>query len=152
MRRAPARKKRASAPPRSRPTPVPRFPHPSNPWILPLCAVALLLFLGWQLYPVARMDYREQRNRDQLRQQLQQLRDRNVRLKGEVERLKTPRGVEDAARQLGLARKGEQVWVTTPQGSANASAPASTSPAGRADVGDASALTRALDFVFGVGQ
>jgi cell division protein FtsB len=112
--------------------------------------VIAVVMLGWFLYPTAQMHYAEQRKVDQLREQLASIQQRNTKLKHEVDNLKTPQGVEEAAHELGLARKGEQVWVTMPEGSKGATHGAA--PA----VGTASVApdlwTRALDAVFGVGQ
>jgi cell division protein FtsL len=124
---------------------------PHNPAILPVTLVLALALLGWGLYPVARLSYSEQRKRDQLAAQLTALRARNSSLKQQVDKLKTRAGVEEAARQLGLARKGEQVWVTTPPNGSSSTASES------GDVVDSGMLpettwTRALDALFGVKE
>jgi hypothetical protein len=63
-------------------------------------------------YPVAKVQYRETRERARLRAELDGIRARNQRLGTQVARLKTPEGVEDYARvQLGLVKAGEQVGV-----------------------------------------
>jgi hypothetical protein len=108
-------------------------------------AVALL---GWFLYPTAALHYREQRKLEKLQTQLTQIQKRNKELKAEVEKLKTPAGVEEAAHELGYARKGEQVWIPV-EGGKTKSEPAS-SPVRTADVAP-DVWTHVLDVVFGVG-
>jgi hypothetical protein len=108
-----------------------------------------MALLGWFMYPMARLHYVEQRKVARLESQLASIQKRNGRLKAEVERLKTPQGVEDAAHELGLARPGEQVWVTV-QGGKVGSAPATASPVLTAEV-TPDTWTRVLDTVFGVG-
>ncbi len=67
---------------------------------------------AWTYYPVARVQYRETREQQRLAAELSSLEARNARLRKEVERLKTPEGVEDYARsQLGLVKRGENVVV-----------------------------------------
>ena len=68
----------------------------------------------WQFYPVLRMQYQEQRRVARLQRQLQTMRARNERLRADVERLKTPEGVEEIAREsLGYVRPGENAYVVT---------------------------------------
>jgi hypothetical protein len=74
-------------------------------------------------YPVAKVQYRETRERARLRAELEGVRARNARLDTQVARLKTPEGVEDYARvQLGLVKAGEHVGVVVDD---SVSAPAS---------------------------
>jgi len=70
-------------------------------------------------YPVAKVQYRETRERARLRAELEGVRARNDRLSREVARLKTPEGVEDYARvQLGLVKAGEHVGVVVDESQA----------------------------------
>ncbi len=63
-------------------------------------------------YPVAKVQYRETRERARLRAELEGVKARNARLGTQVARLKTPEGVEDYARvNLGLVKAGEHVGV-----------------------------------------
>lgn len=119
------------------------------PAYLPYAIVLCLLVVGWQLYPVARLHYREQRDLDRLERQLADIRHRNQRLKAEVDRLKTKEGVEEAARELGYSRKGEQVWVTL--GAGESSSTATSGAVGTAGAAAGDAWTQALDLIFGVG-
>jgi len=74
--------------------------------------VGLIALFVWTYYPVAAVQYRETKQRAELAAELEGLQARNARLRREVERLKTPAGVEDYARsQLGLVKKGENVVV-----------------------------------------
>lgn len=81
-------------------------------WMLPVVILAVLAFFVGTYYPVARVQYRETRERVRLEAELQALRARNARLRASVDRLKTPEGVEDYARlQLGMVKAGEHVAV-----------------------------------------
>ena len=106
-----------------RPVPSPRTPSPKKPtppkrrvvarwWMLPLAIVAVLAFFVFTYYPVAKVQYRETRERVRLQTELTALKARNERLQVAVDRLKTPEGVEDYARlQLGMVKQGENVAV-----------------------------------------
>ena len=75
------------------------------------CIAVVALFVG-AYYPVARVQYRETRERALLQAELDAIRARNDRLRTEVARLKTPEGVEDYARlQLGMVKRGEHQVV-----------------------------------------
>ena len=81
-------------------------------WLLPLVVLAVLAFFVAVYYPVARVQYRETRQRTLLQAELDATRARNDRLRTAVDRLRTPEGVEDYARlQLGLVKKGEHQVV-----------------------------------------
>jgi len=74
--------------------------------------VAVLAFSIWSFYPVAKVQYREERQKAQLETELAALKARNARLSKEVARLRTPEGVEDLARtNLGLVKEGEHAVV-----------------------------------------
>jgi len=118
--------------------------------MLPIAIVVAVVLLGWFLYPTARLHYQEQRQLAKLEQQLTQVRQRNSQLKQDVQRLKTPEGIEAAARDLGLAKKGEQVWVAVPTGK-KAVATQTSSPVRTAEAAPDS-WTRVMDFLFGVGR
>jgi len=80
--------------------------------VLPATAVVLLAAFAWTYYPVARVQYRETRERARLEAELDSLQARNDRLREQVDKLNTPEGVEDYARsQLGLVKRGEKVAV-----------------------------------------
>ncbi len=117
--------------------------------MLPVAIVVALALLGWFLYPMARIHYIEQRKVARLQSQLASIQERNTALKAEVEKLKTPEGVEEAAHELGLARPGEQVWVSV-QGDTVGSAPGTATPVRTAAAAD-DRWTRILDTIFGAG-
>jgi len=106
-----------------RPVPSPRTPSPKKAtpskrhvvarwWMLPLVILAVLAFFVFTYYPVAKVQYRETRERVRLQTELTALKARNERLQVAVDRLKTPEGVEDYARlQLGMVKQGENVAV-----------------------------------------
>ena len=125
-------------------------------WLLPIVVIATVgVFIG-AYYPVAKVQYRETRERDSLRAELDSLQSRNGRLRTQVARLKTPEGVEDYARsQLGMVKQGEHVVVmldgSKPEPAQSASA--TTPPrleTDEATVAPAGPWTAFLDSVFGV--
>jgi cell division protein FtsL len=113
-----------------------------------------MLFIGvliviavaaWSLYPVARVQYQEERNRARLEAELEGLRERNADLRAQVDRLKTPEGVEEVARQdLGLVKEGENLYVVMDSETESATALTNPEP-----VLDDNAWLQVLDAVFG---
>jgi cell division protein FtsB len=104
----------ASAPARKRPATAPkrRDATARRWWLLPLVVLAVIAFFVGVYYPVARVQYRETRQRMLLQTELAGTRARNERLRAEVARLRTPEGVEDYARlQLGMVKRGEHQVV-----------------------------------------
>jgi cell division protein FtsB len=76
--------------------------------------IALLAVTIWSFYPVARLQYSEAREKARLERELAGLQDRNAELRAQVDRLKTPEGVEQVAREsLGMVKDGEHVYVVT---------------------------------------
>lgn len=122
---APATARRTSASQAKRPASTSRTPSSSPSkrvpereaatrvwWVLPLSILAVIAVFVWTFYPVARVQYREVRERERLERELAALEQRNERLARDVARLKTPEGVEDYARtQLGLVKQGEHQVV-----------------------------------------
>ena len=105
----PARPARGKAPARK---PAKRDASARQWWLLPLAIIGVLAIFVAVYYPVARVQYRETRERARLAAELGAIQSRNERLRTEVARLKTPEGVEDYARvQLGMVKKGEHVAV-----------------------------------------
>jgi cell division protein FtsL len=79
---------------------------------LPIVVVGCVVLMGAYLYPVLKMDYAGQREVERLQAQLESLQERNADLRHEVDRLKTPEGVEQAAREtLGYVKPGENAYV-----------------------------------------
>jgi hypothetical protein len=74
-----------------------RVRRPAGPWV-PVAIVALVVVLGWSLYPAMRLQYQASRRMADLTQQYDSLRQRNDALRAQVAELKTPQGVEKAAR------------------------------------------------------
>ena len=126
-------------------------------WLLPIFVVAAVALFVATYYPVARVQYMETRQRAHLQAELDALQTRNMRLGTQVERLKTPEGVEDYARsQLGMVKQGEHVVVVT-DGSGQPSQAASASGAvpaltasGETTAGPSGPWTAFLDSVFKV--
>jgi cell division protein FtsB len=133
----------------------PRYQRLSRRFVVAAVLAALALMI-WGFYPVARVQYREERERARLRAELTSLQSRNARLGKQVARLRTPEGVEDLAREnLGWGKKGEQVGVVL-----DSSAGTSTSSASKVPQVDTEQLVTAprgpwtpvLDMVFGVKE
>lgn len=142
-------KRGAKAPPR-KVTTVRRAPlRPAGPWV-PVAVLALVVVLGWALYPAMRLQYQTSRRAQGLEQQYASLRARNAALSAEVAALKTPQGVEKAAREkLGYAKTGENVLVVLPDGSTGTIAATSTA-ASMTGTPDPSIVQTVLDALFGV--
>lgn len=109
---------------------------------------------GWMYYPVMRVQYRETRERERLSAELTAIKARNDRLRAQVERLKTPAGVEDYARsQLGLVKKGENVVVVVDDKKAAGDSGVDASPeidSAQHTEAPTGPWTAFLDLVFGV--
>jgi cell division protein FtsB len=123
-RRASSAKGPRAASSASTPSPAParstrpkKASRPADPsswrwWLLPLLVIAIAGVFVATYYPVAKVQYRETRERARLRAELEGVRARNARLGTQVDRLKTPEGVEDYARvNLGLVKAGEHVGL-----------------------------------------
>lgn len=124
-------------------------------WMLPLIVIAVLAVFVSTYYPVAKVQYRETRERVRLEAELTALEARNERLQASVDRLKTPEGVEDYARlRLGMVKQGERVVVvidgeeSTRTAMATLAAPRIDSEA--AAVPPVGPWTAFLDVVFGI--
>jgi cell division protein FtsL len=122
--------------------------------MVPSAIGLLLLLLAWGFYPVAAVQYRESRERTRLAAELESLQARNDRLREQVDKLKTPAGVEDYARsQLGMVKKGENVIVVVDGDEEQESAAALAAPEIDGDEtpqSPAGPWTAFLDLVFGV--
>lgn len=111
-------------------------------------------FFAWSFYPVVAVQYREVREASRLRAELHSIKSRNERLREQVDRLKTPAGVEDYARsQLGLVKKGENVVVVV-DGDESAEASKAIAPptidSDETTVAPEGTWTAFLDLLFGV--
>ncbi|MDZ4655736.1 MAG: septum formation initiator family protein [Coriobacteriia bacterium] len=79
-----------------------------------LISLGIFIAATWTLYPVLRLQYQQQREVASLETELAGLKARNTELSAQVDRLKTPEGVEEVARQsLGLVKDGEHAYVVT---------------------------------------
>jgi hypothetical protein len=117
-------------------------------WVV--CGV--LVLAAWWIYPVMRMHYVEQRNLSSLQAEYDSVQARNQALRQQVKQLKTPAGIEQAAREsLGLVRQGESAYVVidgetrTPTATASASLtlPSASVPTAK------DPITVLLDGIFG---
>lgn len=144
-RRPPARTTSARGSKRDKQT-TSRTPE-RRPPIVSVLVITTLLLCAWALYPVLRLQYQQQREVASLEQELTGLKERNATLRSQVELLKTPAGVEQAAREtLGLVKAGEQAYVVT-GGSITGETRA---PIPSHDTSETSAAQDVLDFIFGV--
>lgn len=140
------RSKSASTSRRRAAAPARRGPRTSPKWV-PLIVVAIVAAIGWTMWPALKLEYQTSRNFAGLQQQYQDLKTRNASMEAQVAQLKTPQGVEQAAREnLGLVKAGEHAYVVMQSGASTAtpSVAASTTTDPRP------AWQVVLDFVFGV--
>ncbi|MBE0417428.1 MAG: septum formation initiator family protein [Coriobacteriia bacterium] len=74
--------------------------------------LTLAAVLGWAFYPPLKIQYQESREQARLEAELASLKERNESLSVQVERLRTPEGVEEVAREsLGMVKEGENLYV-----------------------------------------
>lgn len=124
-------------------------------FILALVFVGVALMLGfalWSYYPVAKQQYITTREKERLEIELAMVKERNDHLQGEIDRLQTPEGIEDYARNdLGWVKKGEDSVIV--EGLKNNEDP-STGVGWRVSTNDIelpeTAWTRFLDMIFGI--
>jgi cell division protein FtsB len=157
--RTPSRSRATVASSRTRKKPVraqsrKRPARPSGRLFSAAIVFVAIVALAWVFYPVASVSYRETREARRLSAELSALRQRNDRRRAQVDRLRTPAGVEDYARsELGMVKKGENVMVVVDDSAAKESSKAVSAPGIDSDetvrepVGPWTAL---LDLVFGV--
>ncbi|MDI6712614.1 MAG: septum formation initiator family protein [Anaerosomatales bacterium] len=113
--------------------------------------MAAFALATWVLYPVMRIEYQQQRHKQTLEERLEALKERNEALRKQAQRLQTPEGVEEVAREsLGLTRPGEQVYIVTDEEPTAAPAPDVSEQTRSVQVEEASPVTAILDLVFGV--
>lgn len=135
---------RARVAPRRAPSRSRRPARPAGPW-LPIGILIVLALLGWSLYPVLRVQYQTSRRVAGLEEQYRSLRERNEALRAEAADLKTPEGVERAAREsLGFTKQGENVYIVTDSGTPSAPLEAGVAGAQRTPA------QVVLDAIFGV--
>lgn len=107
--------------------------------------------LAWALYPAIRLEYQASRDEATHQAELKTLSEGNKKLSAEVDALKTPKGVEKAAREsLGYAKSGEHVYVVVPPTAEDSSA--ADLDVSQADVTGRSVVQVLLDALFGVQQ
>jgi hypothetical protein len=109
------------------------------------------VLLAWSLYPAIRLEYVASRQKAGLESKRDSLAEGNAKLIEQVADLKTPEGVERAAREsLGYAKSGENVYVVVPPTSGETGAEDLT--VGRADAAGRSVVQVLLDAIFGVEE
>jgi cell division protein FtsB len=112
--------------------------------------VLLLAVAAWAYYPVARVQYHEERQKTLLEAELAGLQERNADLRARVDRLKTPEGVEEIAREsLGMVKEGEHLYVVVDDESEEPTVVVEPNTA-TIPQPEASVWQRALDLLFGV--
>lgn len=140
--------------PRAKKTPVRPEPSSWRWWLLPVVAIVVASVFVGMYYPVAKVQYRETREKVRLQGELDGIRARNSRLSQQVERLKTPEGIEDYARvRLGMVKAGEEVGIVV-DGTEPTQAPTAVAAAPLIDSEETVAppvgqWTEFLDAVFG---
>jgi hypothetical protein len=101
------------------------------------------------MYPALKVQYETGRRLAGLEAQYKDMSAKNKVLRAQVADLKTPAGVEKAAREtLGLVRPGENVYVVMP--SPGATAQPVTNGLASGKTGGKDVVTALLDAVFGV--
>ncbi|MDF1541857.1 MAG: septum formation initiator family protein [Anaerosomatales bacterium] len=116
--------------------------------MIPLLALGVVLLAGWAFYSPLKVHYQESREQARLEAELASLQERNETLNAQVERLKTPEGVEELAREsLGMVKEGENLYVIV-----DPDIDATSTAAGVADTPEipGSLWNDLLDLVFGV--
>lgn len=117
---------------------------------MPLGIIVVLVAVAWSFYPVARLQYAEEREQARLEAELDGLKDRNAELREQVDRLKTPEGVEEIAREnLGMVKEGENLVVVV-DGTETCVEPVTEPSTDCIPEPEPSAWQRILDTVFGV--
>lgn len=118
---------------------------------LTVILIASVVVATWILYPVVRLQYQQQREKTSLEQELAGLQERNASLRAQVDRLKTPAGVEEVAREsLGLVKEGEQMYVVTEGEPTRTPAPDVSDQTRSVTASEAGVWTEVLDILFGV--
>ena len=115
---------------------------------MPLLIVLVLALIGWVFYPPMKIQYQESREQMRLEAELESLKERNDALSAQVQRLQTPEGVEEVAREsLGLVKPGENLYLLIdPDEETSTPLPASPDE----EVVQESLWYGLLDLVFGV--
>ncbi|MGB4594238.1 MAG: septum formation initiator family protein [Coriobacteriia bacterium] len=151
-RKAPTRaSRRALAPKRNSAKRAPARRQRTDHRAVTLILIASVMFAAWALYPVIRLQYQQQREKATLEQELASLQARNATLRSQVDRLKTPEGVEEVAREsLGLVKEGEQMYVVTDGEPTRAPAPDVSAETRSITTSEATVWTEVLDILFGV--
>jgi hypothetical protein len=109
-----------------------------------------VFLIGAWLYPMVKLHYREQRQLSSIQAEYQAVKTRNATLRKQIQRLKTPQGIEQAARDsLGLVNKGENAYIVMEPGAKKPTdATPVTAPPLKASVAT-DPVTMLLDAVFG---
>jgi len=116
-----------------------------------LISLGIFVAATWTLYPVLRLQYQQQREVTSLEAELEGLKERNIELAEQIDRLKTPEGVEEIARQdLGLVKDGEQAYVVTGKEDPDLDPEAVNARTRSTTDEDTPLWMRVLDVIFGV--
>lgn len=110
-----------------------------------IIVLVTVVLAAWSVYPVLRLQYQHERERQSLAAELENLKVRNEELRAQVDVLQTPEGIEEIAREsLGLVKPGEQAYVVT-----GGTIGETTATAGSDESGKKPLWQRVLDSVFG---
>ncbi|MFA5843957.1 MAG: septum formation initiator family protein [Coriobacteriia bacterium] len=109
----------------------------------PVLLVAAVALAVWALFPTVRMGVSERAQRAALQSELDGLQRRNDTLRRQVDRLKTPEGVEQVARtSLGMVRPGERAYIVAGTTASREASPASKDASSSARASWLGALAR----------
>lgn len=115
---------------------------------LPLLVLLLLAALAWGFYTPVKIQYQEAREQARAQAELEALRERNEYLDEQIERLRTPEGVEEVAREtLGMVKPGEQAYVVVD--AAQESSPTVAAAQAEGDAENTGVWSDLFDLVFG---
>lgn len=151
--RASGARSSASRPSSSRRTPARTAPRQRGRTGLKLAGllVGAALLLGWAFYSPLKIHYQESREQARLEAELESLKERNEALNAQVERLRTPEGVEEVAREsLGMVKPGENLYLLVEPDESGEEPAASPAPMSAEEAASRPVWTVVLDFLFGV--
>lgn len=150
---APRRRTASRTTPRTAPQRTPKAktsrrarPSTRRVWLLPAALLLTVVALGWVFYAPLKIQYQESREQQRLQAELDGLKARNDALSAQVERLRTPEGVEEVARQtLGMVKQGEHAYVVLDSGEDESATAPATDARQEGDI-----WHDLLDLIFGV--
>lgn len=115
--------------------------------ILPLLALLLIALAVGGFYTPVKIHYQESREQARAQAELEALQERNEYLDSQIERLKTPEGVEEVAREtLGMVKEGERAYIVVD--SSSESSPVAAATQGEQGAGGTGVVDGIIDLLF----